>query len=200
MKNFLFKCDSNYQTIKDTIENNLDKTLKIIDDSIIVDGIQSLKKLENNDRIVSYATVVDHRYSSPNSNEMNRIPIILGGAIILDQYPEQAKSLYNEEIALLAHFSLCGGLHEYIKLFNHDVLNGICKISKDNLDRLHYLEVVEDYYNMFYEEIISKENKKEVQNKLARFVSQINKDTFDYLYYSLNCKTMEYADKQGVRL
>ena len=73
------------------------------------------------------------------------------------------------------------------------------KLHEKFIDRLHYLEVIEDGFEMFYDKL-TEENQLEIQQKLGRFVQSLNKTGFDYLYENLKYKEQEYIDKEGVRI
>lgn len=199
MKNRLFNENSNYDEIKSIILKNVGNAFNVANLKLISRGISAFNRLKNDERIVSYSKDVDKLYSDNTTNEFNKIPIILSGSIILDGYKENADKMTNEELSLLSYYSLIGDIDFYNVLFTPDIIKEVCKKTSDLQQRYNFLEVVEDSYDMFYDEM-NEENVSYIRNGLERFSKRLSGEDFTFLFEALNQRIIDTVNEKGIAL
>ena len=184
--------------IKNTILNNIDYVV-YVDNSIVQKGIKAFNNFDT-EIIISYSKCVDSIFNVNNRKNANhKLPTILCGSILLNQFEDVSK-LDDEQLATLAHFIYIGSfdyINSCIKIYDSSILSEICSKTKNWYDRESILEVTEDTYDMFF---IEGDDRKDIHNKLSQFVKNTTLEEFLELKRELDERIREYIEKEELNI
>lgn len=159
-----------YQNIKNSLIELLVANKTSAREDLIEFGLQSLQRLEKDERVVSIIYKID-KICPP----FQKIPSILTTSILLDKYKEKTERLTDDELTFLSIYSSVGDLdykRECIEKYNHQVLNEICKKTTNIYKRVDYLTLLESKFLTDEKsemiEFIKEKNTKELDQMISQ--------------------------------